>query len=76
MSEKSSSANDSSPEQGMVSKIVSFVTSKKGMYIIAAVALVCVAYYCVYVYVLSEYMCIYTYLYTYIIYIYCSLCRP
>lgn len=45
MSEKSSSANDSSPEQGMVSKIVSFVTSKKGMYIIAAVTLICVAYY-------------------------------
>ena len=40
-----SSVNDSVSEQGIPSKIISFCTSRKGMYIIAAIVLVGVAYY-------------------------------
>jgi len=43
MSEQASSSE--TPEQGIVSKVISFASSKRGMYIIAAVVLVAVAVY-------------------------------
>ena len=43
MSEQATSSE--TPEQGIVSKVISFATSKRGMYIIAAVVLVAVAVY-------------------------------
>ena len=45
MSEQDQASSSETPEQGIVSKVISFASSKKGIYIIAAVVLIAVAIY-------------------------------
>lgn len=45
MSEQDQASSSETPEQGIVSKVISFASSKRGMYIIAAIVLIAVAIY-------------------------------